>query len=75
MDPYFVVTVSYIDEEFPALEEENPTWKMVTTTVAFRKIEGPHTAETFAALLQSVFEEYGIMQKVRFTPLFPWSPC
>jgi hypothetical protein len=65
MDPYLVVTVSYIDETLPEEDDENPTWRMVSTIIAYRKIEGPHTAETFAEILHGVFDEYEILHKVQ----------
>lgn len=39
---------------------------MVSTTIAFKQIDGPHNAETFAEMLEDVFEEYGILHKVSF---------
>jgi hypothetical protein len=65
MDPYFTVTVSYIDE-VPSEASGLTDWKLARGTIAFRRIEGSHTGETFATMLQEIFDEYGILHKASY---------
>jgi hypothetical protein len=58
MDAYFTVTVLYVDE-VPCAETGCTDWKLASGTIAFRRMEGAHTGEAFAAMLQEIFENMG----------------
>jgi hypothetical protein len=65
-DPYLVITISFIEEVVQPAPSTSNKWELVTCTLGFRKIEGPHTGETYAEMLETLFEEYGILNKVIF---------
>jgi len=63
MDPYFTVTVSYMESEKNSSDLETK-WKVANCVIAFSKIEGAHNGETIADMLYNILEEYGISSKV-----------
>lgn len=57
------MTASFIEEDDKNAKE----WNLRTATLAFRKIEGIHNADTFGDILFDVVQDYGIVHTVRST--------
>jgi hypothetical protein len=64
MDPFFTVTVSFIEDVPRSSDSDKTDWKLTTGVIAFKKIEGFHNGETFAEMLHQIFKEYDILHKV-----------
>jgi hypothetical protein len=58
-DPYLMATASFI-EEIAEYNDKPRCWQTVSSVLACHKIEGAHTAETFAEMLQAILRNMGL---------------